>query len=472
MNLLIVEDNVSFAESLSALFGTLTPPPHLFICRSRDSALKMIGEQSFDLGILDRKIPTADDELDSEVEHGRAVYDHLRATQPGVPICIVTGFGDPEFLTGSILDAQRADIWGSGTMAPMLRVFLKSELSSLEAVMREVVTEERNCSAVELYSPVAMTYAEKKVFRIFARMKGSSSVQISKLTPGLSGMRVVKAAFSNERGAPMHTCVARIGSHEEVQKEIVGYWRDITRLPNGSYAGHSGEVRCGAADRAGVFYSLIPTLKSLLTVLQTDEQGAVATVRLLRANFRSWTGQHSKERTTIGQIRRGLINNSQLAAARSDLDGVEWTRLEHVEVSVHLTAQHRDLHAENVLVGSNKEPVLIDFGSVGMGPSCLDPLTLELALLFHPDCKRVVGDWPSPDHAKRWNTIEDYVAACPYKDFVREVRLWAEEEAGGKRALYGTVYAIALRQLKFPGTDRRLVRALCQMAISMVEQDT
>jgi len=93
--------------------------------------------------------------------------------------------------------------------------------------------------------------------------------------------------------------------------------------------------------------------------------------------------------------------------------GVPWETIEKRAVTIRWCTQHGDFHPGNVLVGRDYTPTLIDFGRVGRAPASLDPLTLELSLLFHPDFRTFLGNWPTKDSLEHWSNVKQYVADCP-----------------------------------------------------------
>jgi hypothetical protein len=99
--------------------------------------------------------------------------------------------------------------------------------------------------------------------------------------------------------------------------------------------------------------------------------------------------------------------------------------------------------------------VLIDYGDVKEGPAAVDPVTLELSVLFHPDRPKVSG-WPSQAQAKEWGDIRTYTENCQFADFVGACRQWAERVGVGPREISACAYGYLLRQLKYPDTDKDL----------------
>jgi Ser/Thr protein kinase RdoA (MazF antagonist) len=45
---------------------------------------------------------------------------------------------------------------------------------------------------------------------------------------------------------------------------------------------------------------------------------------------------------------------------------------------------HGDLHGSTALVSASGSAVVVDYGDVAEGPASLDPVTLELSLILHP----------------------------------------------------------------------------------------
>ena len=98
MRLLLVEDNTDFAESVERALRSV-PNCEFVWAASRDSALVKLNSESFDLVILDRKIPSADRVLDDDADHGWSVFQLVRGDLPGTPVWFLTGTVDADFAT-------------------------------------------------------------------------------------------------------------------------------------------------------------------------------------------------------------------------------------------------------------------------------------------------------------------------------------------------------------------------------------
>src|ERR1700722_14543423 len=99
MRVLLIEDNTTFASTVERAFGAIHEVDDLVWVRSRDSALQRIKDEAFDLILLDRKLPSADEVLDDHIDHGCAVYQFIRDYSPGTPVWFLTGTEDADFAT-------------------------------------------------------------------------------------------------------------------------------------------------------------------------------------------------------------------------------------------------------------------------------------------------------------------------------------------------------------------------------------
>jgi hypothetical protein len=119
-----------------------------------------------------------------------------------------------------------------------------------------------------------------------------------------------------------------------------------------------------------------------------------------------------------------------------------------------------------VLVAADATSVLIDYGTVGIGPASLDPVTLELSLFFHPQGPfhpegQLAGcGWPLEQQIINWGNPDQYLAECPAQHFIKECRDWARTIAAGNREIAAAAYSYLMRQLKYPDTDKSLALSL------------
>jgi len=215
-----------------------------------------------------------------------------------------------------------------------------------------------------------------------------------------------------------------------------------------------------------VFYKLIPEYETLGAVLHLDPPRAARVVELLRQAEQIWYDAHLQKANTVGEIRRGLIPESEMVQIVGQIGTGDWQNFESRNCQYRVCTQHGDLHCGNVIVGKHSTPILIDFADVGEAIATLDPITMELGALFHPKWKCTAGGWPTPERAQRWANLDDFLVGCPVEPFVRATRAWANAAAVGQRQICVTAYICALRQLKYKDTDKDIARAIIRAAIS------
>ena len=76
-----------------------------------------------------------------------------------------------------------------------------------------------------------------------------------------------------------------------------------------------------------------------------------------------------KKLLRIGDLRAQRIDDSVFQLYRDAL--AETGHFEEIEQEMTTSYQHGDLHGFNVLCNDSGEAVVIDFGNVGPGPSCV-----------------------------------------------------------------------------------------------------
>lgn len=148
-----------------------------------------------------------------------------------------------------------------------------------------------------------------------------------------------------------------------------------------------------------------------------------------------------------------MLDDESAASIETKFGIAALRKIETRSVQTSLSCIHGDLHCGNVLVKSDGDAVLIDFGDSGPGYTSLDPIALELSLVFHPDAAKLglrdklIGNleaWPDVDGFVRNDRLKPMVAAC---------RDWAHDVGGGDQSVLASAYAYVLRQLKYETVD-------------------
>jgi len=474
MKLLIVEDD----ETSIAFFAEeLARPPVVqpVFAKSRDSAIATLKGQTFDLVILDLKIPTTDGSLDAEPTHGLAVHAAVLDDAKGTPVVIFSGFGTLKLLTDLLEKSEKHDVCGTGVQRTMTLFREKSDMAECLTQIRNFAVEIAALGQIEISfgtDLIDLSYEQKKVLRIFARRNGGRNVHVTKLGGGLSAALTCRIVIQDDNRVPVCYAAVKLGNIRDLEHEYHGYQLHVApRIRLGGFAHVIDFIKAGAAGIGGLFYGLAKEHdSSLLDEMRLSPATTDQIINQLRALETRWqTGAPASDRT-VAEIRRDMIEDSEFQPHVGMLP-FDWQRLEQTNVRVSRCSQHRDLHGLNVLLKNRGEPLLIDFGAVGPAPACIDPLILELSLLFHPACRDVCGAWPTVDQTKKWDDLDVFTGGCPFPAYIRACRKWAFEIEAGDKAVFATAYAFSVRQLKFDGINHELAIAVAEAANRRIMAD-
>lgn len=462
MRVLLVEDKVDFAQLVEKAV-TAIQNCEVVWARSRDSALAQLEEQDFDLIIIDRRIPSADDVLDDSVEHGFRVFQAVRENAAGTPVWFLTGSVDADFAAeiGNNY-ASTADLHGRGELSPLVVVLWKTKLDEAVRRVRAFAQYQAELEAVAIQNAGGINFAaaEERNLRIFARMYGASSVEVTALG-GLSGARVLKVVARNAGGGLVHTAVAKIGALAAVHDEHGRFQRDISRLQQGGYPGLSVKIDAGSAGIGGLYYGMVgPDVTSLFKRLAAAEDVALNISTRLHGVEKPWLDGKTSHIVTVGEIRRKFLKDTKLPQIEAELQGFNIAAAEGVQVGACKCAQHNDLHGENVVFDASGIAMVIDYNDTGPSFASVDPVTLELSVIFHKNHAQLGTTWPTVANMQAWPDLDRYLEGCPFPEFVRQCRAWALAAANTPDEVLAVAYGYAMRQLKYADTRKELARAL------------
>lgn len=469
MRILLVEDNIDFAGDV---VRTLS---HRGDCdvvwaRSRDAAKDRLGDYSFDLLILDRSIPTADDVLDDDVAHGWAIFLEVRERYPGLPVWFLTATEDPDFASEIANEyARQGDIHGQCVNQAVVRVIWKKNLHDVIAGARRFVEQVRLLEAipVNIVDGLNLSAYEEKNLRLFSRRHMAASVEISSLGGGLSGARVLRVEARNAAGQTRITSVAKIGRSLAVEDEVRRYNAYVVRLLADGFPQLSALVDVGSGEVCGVYYGLVPgEVHSAFASLTSNPGNAASIPAELRRIQSPWESELRRENVTVGEIRRRLLPDPKLQQINHELQGIDIAGVERVRVDANRCSQHNDLHGENALIYGDRKVMVIDFNDVGDSFAGLDPVTLSLSTIFHKNASSFRKDWPDEAKMGRWCDVDAYTEGCDFSEFIKGCRSWANAVSGSPKTTSALAYAYAIRQLKYADTDKKLARALIRATVS------
>lgn len=453
MRILFVEDNETFAETVGDLLRKTPNVSEVTQARSKESALNAFGSEIFDLVVLDLKIPPVDDSLEASADHGQSTFHEIRSIAPGTSIYILTGSEPDEFLRRLARYGESHDTWGSGSAVSTVEYFLKEEVDQLLDQVKEIATLIAGTDSIAVNTrgrELGLTSKHYRIVRTFARKAGGVSCELKSLSGGLSEARVVRSVAKDQQGKSLAVCAAKLGSLSAVNLESEAYERHVKRLRIGAFPTVFCTIDKGVGGAAGLFYTLAEgEHETLFELIARDRNAAVAVIKQVRAALERWSDARTVSEVEIARIRRRVLNDEDLDEIKAKHDLSFMGPLESSVVRVSESCIHGDLHGGNILVGPKGDPVLIDFGDVGPGFTCIDPVTLELSLLFHPEAVRLGFSGELAAIASTWPDIDKYVAGSSLGGVISFCRDWAHDLGGGDLDVIACGYAFAVRQLKY-----------------------
>lgn len=475
IQLLLVEDNPTFLDTLRPVITALGTDINLRIVGSRDSAIIVLGKESFDLTILDLKIPTIDGALDANAEHGNFVLHKARELAPGTPILILTGSSAEGFIDSFLNHSEQVGIWGKQDKMPTIRFLPKSKLDQLSGFLDPIFSGVRAVQDIELHKEdhLELSWEEDRLIRIFVRRRGGVSCRVSSLSQGLSGAKVFLVAIYNATGIIHLNTVLKIGTREMVNKEWENYDQHAQRLIPGATPRLLEDVQFGGGRFAAISYSLAESYtKTAFDLLQEAPEHTESMIITAARLLERWQADIGQTRLTIADVRRRMLSDDKVQKLIADY-GLDWiSHFESRNVQVRWGCIHGDLHGGNLLVDADNTPVIIDYGDVGNGPAAMDWVVLELSCIFHPDGTARNSSWPSIQDCANWANPNLFSKDSLFAPFIMACRGVANNVAAGPREVSASAYSYLLRQLKYPDTNKDTILALLNSVRLHIETQT
>jgi hypothetical protein len=393
------------------------------IARSPEGALEAVRKERYHLCLLDKRLR---DDHDVNDTSGIALIDLLWRIDGLLHFVLMTGFEDAreagslvfrKFLTREHLidgyvpkshgiEALITELDRIETDALILNWDLAIEESRLEEILRPMVPSGDGAKHLQELA------ADTELLFQWVFYDRPRNLQLELLdAQGRSGARIIRAVSDDNAGLVLKLAT-RLAVEEEWENYISQVRPVLDRRPDVT------EGRCQVGRHLGVIaYSRVAgvdpdqrlqDLQGFLADPTTPTDEAAKALRSVVAIMRPWT---NRERTTAVRDLTAYYNahfpSADLVSRFEKLD----LAIENVAEELSLKGEHiggevmnplpfaararflvesdwntchGDLNASNVLMPEGT-PWVIDFASTGVGPTCLDWVTLEVSLKFgHP----------------------------------------------------------------------------------------
>lgn len=468
MKILLVEDEDRSVRQTCASIARSAPDAQVTVATSRDSATDALERDSFDLVLCDLRIPPTDDSADVAEEHGLAVHAHARAVCPGTPLVFLTGFATPRNVRAQLSNGPTGFVYGIHDFA-LVQLVEKGDVEELEIVLCQIhdalVELSKSCAVQADHDSDAMFIRAIQSYAVQADMTAATVESAY----GMSNSTIGRVTLSSETRGTASVFVKVLGYPAGVD-EWSRYNRFVpNRLQPGYFAPAVEPLRFGLGKKI----ALISTLAdggclSLFRVVAGDPEGGADVVRTLRSSLWTWASGGFDLEVELPALRRTRIADEKLVD--HDVDEFLYAS-SRPSVKLRQSVCHGDLHGENVLVDRHDRPILIDFGDVNFGPAVVDPVTLELSILFHTLGPARGTDWARTVDWRLWPDVERFADGSPFEAFIHECRNWALER-DSPEAICAFAYAHAMRQLKYPDVQMEIALGVARGSLAFLDSSS
>lgn len=418
-----------------------------------------------DLFVLDRRLPVrlgdnASDELGDEL------LAQVSTDYPDACIIVFTGFASVEHVQAAVRGSGPLPDH-EGVSVDRISVLQKQQSLDFRSRVRQLRGLLQSLEDIELVADAGTTMSDlhKRMLRRLAHNYGAASVTAQSLGGGLTDAAVWRCELHGPMG-PVSAVVAKQGKRGKMAEV-----RLTELVPKAFVATGIGTVTgLMAGTPLHVFQVAGDHPVPLMELLGTDPLRAVEVARPVWQTLSAISSQHTVRR--IDEICAPLIDWATLTEVleEHDISAPPGS----LTASTAIGVRHGDLHPGNVL-SVDGQAVLIDFDSCDYAAGGLDPVTLLVATLAHPDSPIRGAGWPTAAHIEAFFDTPDFGAGHPCEAWFRGVHNWVSECCAGDRERWALVLAYSARQLQYgdvlesPDVMERVV-ALARWASSRLSE--
>ncbi|MDQ0632396.1 CheY-like chemotaxis protein [Arthrobacter pascens] len=461
MKILLVEDEDRSVRQAMAGIDAAAPGAFVTVVGSRDEAVKVLHTEGFDLIVCDLRIPPYAASADISDRHGLAVHTEARESCPGTPIVFLSAFATPRNTSTPLSFGGTQNVFGLSGY-PMVQLIEKDDLDRFEALVRALFSA---LTSLDTSCQVLSGDVEDDMFlravRIYAKQISMSQAEIHAMPGGLSNAPLGRVSFSSTQSGRANVFM-KVVSFADAESETLRFQEFVpNRLQGANFAPSLPPITAGLRGQAALISNLADGCDSLFGILRTSDLKAAEAVKALKIATTPWEHAVDPAPTRLGDLRKRRINNDKLETLNESIE--EFRAIESCEIAMKSRICHGDLHGENVLVTPDGRPILIDFGDLGPNAAPLDPVTLELSIIFHKAGPARSSAWAESVDWASWADLETFAAGSPFESFIRECRGWALQQ-DSPDSVYGMAYAHSIRQFKYSDVNRAIARAIALSA--------
>ncbi|MBO0985272.1 phosphotransferase [Rathayibacter sp. SD072] len=434
----LVEDDAQQAEFSSGIVEAAGFQTSVFNSIAEVRSFLRDSSVAIDLFVLDRRLPVNFGETATD-EFGDELLEEVRTSFPDACIVVFTGFATIRHVQESVRGSgQLPEL--AGLALDRITVLEKDQSLEFRGHLRSYrhLIQELDNIEVMLPDGVMLNDRVRRVLRRLAFDYKAVSIDVTPLGGGLSGAGVWRCDLMREEGQ-VATVIAK-----QVKKQVPpGGLSDLLPRVNST-----ATVRTLSGMMSGAYLNVLQVAGrstfSVMEILRSRPDDAVSLLRPL------WDalGEIAEQRRvlTIAELCESLISWEELTELLSR-QGVA-VPAGTLTASARIGARHGDLHPCNVLIdGTNA--VLIDFDSAVFASGSLDPVTMLISTLVHPDSPIRGVAWPSVDEIVESFGSADFGRGSAVEGWFAGLFVWTEQRRTSVREFWSLVLAYSGRQLRY-----------------------
>jgi CheY-like chemotaxis protein len=392
-----------------------------------------------DLFVLDRRLPVNAGEPATD-ELGDELLREVRSNYPDARLIVFTGFATIRHVQEALQGGGQLPTQGG---QPIDRVTVLEKDQSLEFKQQAEQLRQllQALDDIEIITPPdapALSDLEKRVLRRLAFEYRAVSISASALGGGLTGASVWRCDLNRPEGHIATVVAKRVKSSGARGGLPELLPRANTTSTTATLAGLMAGSRLNVLQVAG------DAPYSLMNIIA---EKPVHAVELAKPIWRALHGVTAQQQTlTVAQLCESLVVWDDLSGLLGPY-GVQ-VPAGTLTATTQVGVRHGDLHPGNILI-DNDQAVLIDFDSTTFAGGALDPITMLISTLVHPESPIRGASWPDESEIDLHFATSEFGQGHACEPWFRGVCEWVDECSSSPREQWALVLAYAGRQLRY-----------------------